>query len=97
MLAEDLYCHYGLSECHDPDTRDKSSCLGCWVIDPPSFITNRRELEDFLERWGVPYTLDTDTVYIAEEDLPKRYNDFLFHIWRLGFKREVRKLEASSP
>ena len=92
----DLYCHYGLSECHDNKTRDMSSCLGCWVIEPPRFIKNRNELEEFLQRWGVPYTLDTDTVHIAEEDLPRRYNDFLFFIWRLGFKREVHSIQKAS-
>ncbi len=92
MMCEELYCSYGFSECHDPTTRDLSSCLGCWVLAPPDCL--QKENIDWLKHKlaGNPHHLDFDTVYFDMDHLPS--TNFVFQIMLHGFKVVVPKFRV---
>ena len=85
-------CYYGMDSCMDESTRDFSSCIGCCVTAPPSFIQNRKEFEHFMKRWRIPYQMkDNVAVIMEEQDFHEAikgysYNDILHHIMLLGFE-----------
>jgi len=81
-------CYYGQSECHNPKCRDLSSCLECWVLDPPAWTDkkNREITRKYIESYQTPYEMIDDTVYIDPRTFPSDYNLFTMIIMLRGFQ-----------